>query len=151
MVNQNNYEVKFNPGFTIKIFTDDYEREYFTCVNQLVSILHIDPLTGHLKICRGRVSDYVIQRFDAETIKGREIPERKLIKLTIDTSRKGKSSSETITITNILEIHSIDWRYSNIEDSDKYLSFEDWYELNKMVSAPSATREDRLNASKGNV
>ena len=93
----------------------------------------------------------MIQRFDAETIKGREIPERKLIKLTIDTSQKGKSSSETITITNILEIHSIDWRYSNIEDSDKYLSFEDWYELNKRVSAPSATREDRLNASKGNV
>ena len=151
MVNQNNYEVKFNPGFSIKISTNDYEREYFTCVNRLVSILHIDPLTGYLKICRGRVSDYIIQRFDVESIKGREIPERKLIKLTIDTSEQSKSSKETITVTNILEIHPIDWRYPNIEDSDKYLSFEDWYEVNKKVSAPSAAREDRLNVSKGSV
>ena len=148
MVNQNKYEVKYNPGFIIKVFTDDYERKYFTCVDQLVSILHLDPLTGRVKICRGRIEDYIIQRFPSENIKGREISERKLVKINIDTSKNAKSNKETIAVTNILEIHPLDWRYPNIENSKVPITFEEWYEWNKKVNAPSAAREDRINASK---
>lgn len=150
MENQNNYEVVFNPGFIIKIFTNDYEREYFICINQLVSILYLDPLTGTVKICRGRVDFYNVKNTSrvVEEINKVRIANKQLVKLTIDTSQQSKSSSETIDVDNILEIHPVDWRYPNIENSEVPITFEEWYEWNKKVNAPSAAREDRINASK---
>lgn len=152
MDNLNHYEVKFNPGFMIKIFTGDYEREYYTCINQLVSILYVDPYTGYLKVCRGRIDKYLCSHssyvVDNTNNHKRESFEKDITEIVLDTSKAGKSSSFTIDITAILEINPIDWRYNNLDSNDKPLTFEDWYELNKRVSAPSSAREDRVNASK---
>ena len=141
MVNNNRYKLKFLPAFSLKVYNDDYEKEFFICTEQLVSILYVEKISGKVKVARGRV-----KYFKSEI--GRSLNSNtNNSDIILDTSEKHKSSEEKIPMTSVLEINPIDWRYPDIENATIPITFEDWYEMNKRVNAPSSYKEDRIDLS----
>ena len=127
---------KYIQAAKITVITDTdvadtlYKRTYIVFKDQLVSVLYLSG--GTPVIYRGRVDKIIPNNLGDPEV------------LVLDTSHAQQADIDTLLIKRILEINPIDHKYPDLSPILLKSPPQDWEEVNKEVSAPSAIFEFRF-------